>query len=193
MGKGGGEFTLLVGLKLCISFPVQSGSIPVRFICFVEKSWGIVCLLEVLNIIFMIFEGCLDSNPECCRSKLARYRLSHPSLQIINGRHKQRSGRHTLARQKNIQKKKKKKILYFKKYLDFSCKNVHIKKTLFEVGFRWFFWGFFEWFFWWFFYCQPWFTADSESFWHYFFVCWQSIFNKAFVVVFEWSKSFFNP
>ncbi len=28
---------------------------------------------------FMIFEGCLDSNPECCRSKLARYRLSHPS------------------------------------------------------------------------------------------------------------------
>ncbi len=27
----------------------------------------------------MIFEGCLDSNPECCRSKLARYRLSHPS------------------------------------------------------------------------------------------------------------------
>ncbi len=29
---------------------------------------------------FMIFEGCLDSNPECCRSKLARYRLSRPSL-----------------------------------------------------------------------------------------------------------------
>ncbi len=29
---------------------------------------------------FVIFEGCLDSNPECCRSKLARYRLSHPSL-----------------------------------------------------------------------------------------------------------------
>ncbi len=28
----------------------------------------------------MIFEGCLDSNPEYCRSKLARYRLSHPSL-----------------------------------------------------------------------------------------------------------------
>ena len=28
---------------------------------------------------FMIFEGYLDSNPECCRSKLARYRLSHPS------------------------------------------------------------------------------------------------------------------
>jgi hypothetical protein len=29
---------------------------------------------------FMIFEGCLDSNPEYCCSKLARYRLSHPSL-----------------------------------------------------------------------------------------------------------------
>jgi hypothetical protein len=26
MGKGGGEFNLLVGLQLCISFPVQSGS-----------------------------------------------------------------------------------------------------------------------------------------------------------------------
>jgi hypothetical protein len=29
---------------------------------------------------FMIFEGCLDPNPEYCRSKLARYRLSQPSL-----------------------------------------------------------------------------------------------------------------
>ncbi len=28
---------------------------------------------------FMIFEGCLDSIPEYCCSKLARYRLSHPS------------------------------------------------------------------------------------------------------------------
>jgi hypothetical protein len=29
----------------------------------------------------MIIEGCLDLNPECCRSKLARYRLiaTHPS------------------------------------------------------------------------------------------------------------------
>jgi hypothetical protein len=31
---------------------------------------------------FMIFEGCLDSNTECCRSKLARYRLGHPSLYL---------------------------------------------------------------------------------------------------------------
>ncbi len=31
---------------------------------------------------FFIFEGCLDSNPEYCRSKLARYRLSHPSLYL---------------------------------------------------------------------------------------------------------------
>ncbi len=33
---------------------------------------------------FMIFEGCLDSNPEYCCSKLARYRLSHPSLYILH-------------------------------------------------------------------------------------------------------------
>jgi hypothetical protein len=31
---------------------------------------------------FMIFKGCLDSNPECCRSKRARYQLSHPSLYL---------------------------------------------------------------------------------------------------------------
>jgi hypothetical protein len=32
---------------------------------------------------FMIFEGCLDSNPKCCRCKRSRYRLSaatHPSV-----------------------------------------------------------------------------------------------------------------
>jgi hypothetical protein len=87
VGKGAGEFTLLVELQLCISFPVQSGSIPVRIFCFVEKSLGIVCLLmlEVLNIIY----------------------------------------------------------LFFKKYLDFSCKNVHFKKVLFEVGFLGVFLGFF--------------------------------------------------
>jgi hypothetical protein len=37
----------------------------------------------------------LGSNPDIPQKK-----------KIINGRHKQRSGRHTLARQKNIQKKK---------------------------------------------------------------------------------------
>ncbi len=31
---------------------------------------------------FMIFEGCLDSNPEYCRSKLARNRLSHPPIPL---------------------------------------------------------------------------------------------------------------
>jgi hypothetical protein len=31
----------------------------------------------------MIFEGCLDSNPECCRRKLALYRLSHRSLKDL--------------------------------------------------------------------------------------------------------------
>ncbi len=34
----------------------------------------------VAHFWFLIFEGCLDLNPECCRSKLAHYRLSHPSL-----------------------------------------------------------------------------------------------------------------
>ncbi len=29
---------------------------------------------------FCIFEGCLDSNPESCHSKQARYQLSHPWL-----------------------------------------------------------------------------------------------------------------
>jgi hypothetical protein len=29
--------------------------------------------------IFCIFERCLDSNPESCRSKQVRYQLSHPS------------------------------------------------------------------------------------------------------------------
>ncbi len=32
---------------------------------------------------FMIFEGCLDSNPKRCRSKQARYKLSYPSLNIL--------------------------------------------------------------------------------------------------------------
>ncbi len=31
---------------------------------------------------FMIFEGCLDTNPQCCRRKLARYQLSHPYLSL---------------------------------------------------------------------------------------------------------------
>jgi hypothetical protein len=44
-------------------------------------------------------------------------------------------------------------VLIFKKYLDFSCKHVHFKKVLFELGF---FEGFLSGFFWWFFYCQPW-------------------------------------
>jgi hypothetical protein len=37
---------------------------------------------------FMIFEGCLDSNLEYCRSKLARYRLSHPSrsVNVVNSK-----------------------------------------------------------------------------------------------------------
>jgi hypothetical protein len=32
---------------------------------------------------FMIFDGSLDSNPEYCRSKLARYRLSQPPIPLL--------------------------------------------------------------------------------------------------------------
>ncbi len=35
--------------------------------------WPLLCKCRP----FMIFEGCLNSNSECCRSKRARYQLSH--------------------------------------------------------------------------------------------------------------------
>ncbi len=48
------------------------------FICFL--GWAVVCCaLLCLCRPFCIFERCLDSNPERCRSKKARYQLSHPS------------------------------------------------------------------------------------------------------------------
>jgi hypothetical protein len=37
--------------------------------------WPLLCLFRP----FMVFEGCLISNSECCRSKRTRYKLSHPS------------------------------------------------------------------------------------------------------------------
>jgi hypothetical protein len=37
--------------------------------------WPLLCLCRP----FCIVERCLDSNPESCRSKQARYQLSHPS------------------------------------------------------------------------------------------------------------------
>ncbi len=37
--------------------------------------WPLLCLCRP----FCIFERCLDSNPESCRSKQARYQLSHPT------------------------------------------------------------------------------------------------------------------
>ncbi len=36
--------------------------------------WRLLCLCHS----FSIFERCLDANPESCRSKQARYQLSHP-------------------------------------------------------------------------------------------------------------------
>ncbi len=52
----------------CVSFFVYFfGGLP---LC-----WPLLCLCHP----FCIFERCLDSNPESCRSKQARYQLSHPS------------------------------------------------------------------------------------------------------------------
>jgi hypothetical protein len=44
--------------------------------------WPLFCLCRP----FMIFKGCLDSNPECCRSKRARYQLSSTSVDGLNGK-----------------------------------------------------------------------------------------------------------
>ncbi len=53
MGKGGGEFTLLVGLQLCISFPVQSGSILVRFL-FCQEEFRNCMLANVIGLKYNI-------------------------------------------------------------------------------------------------------------------------------------------
>ncbi len=43
--------------------------------------WPLLCLCRP----FCMFERCRDSNPESCRSKQARYQLSHPSpLQTLS-------------------------------------------------------------------------------------------------------------
>jgi hypothetical protein len=39
--------------------------------------WSLLCLTGMCHP-FCIFERCLDSNPESCRSKQARYQFSHP-------------------------------------------------------------------------------------------------------------------
>ncbi len=40
--------------------------------------WPLLCLCRA----FCIFERCLDSNPETCRSKQRRYQLRHPSFTL---------------------------------------------------------------------------------------------------------------
>jgi hypothetical protein len=42
---------------------------------------GLECVVHSFACVahFCIFERCLDSNPENCSSKQARYKLSHPS------------------------------------------------------------------------------------------------------------------
>jgi hypothetical protein len=72
-GRGGGVKDVLIGTKI-------KRRIFVKFFCIFF--WRARVCRPVLRLCrpFFIFEGCLDSNPECCCSKLARYRLSHPSL-----------------------------------------------------------------------------------------------------------------
>ncbi len=45
------------------------------FCCRARMCWLFLCLRHP----WMIFEGCLNSNSECCLSKRAHYQLSHPS------------------------------------------------------------------------------------------------------------------
>jgi hypothetical protein len=54
---------------------LQTSSITSLHILFLYIFWPILCLCRT----FCIFERCLDSNPESCRSKQVRYQLSHPS------------------------------------------------------------------------------------------------------------------
>jgi hypothetical protein len=38
----------------------------------------------LLFLYFYIFERCLDTNPESCSSKQARYQLSHPKVKFLS-------------------------------------------------------------------------------------------------------------
>jgi hypothetical protein len=44
-----------------------------------RECWPLLCFCRP----FCISDRCLDSNPESCRSKKARYQLSHPSPYLI--------------------------------------------------------------------------------------------------------------
>ncbi len=77
-----GEQIMEIYKSLTDTWMQNLGTMPRSFISENIFFWRArVCRpLHRLCCPFMIFEGCLDSNPGCCRSKLARYRLSHPSL-----------------------------------------------------------------------------------------------------------------
>jgi hypothetical protein len=77
-----------------VSSPLDTISVPHFFLMvnnstclyyyFLKIFWAGLSVLAtpLLNAYvthFCIFERCLDSNPECCRSKQASYQLSHPS------------------------------------------------------------------------------------------------------------------
>jgi hypothetical protein len=66
----------LIGGGGCSRFPSKVFCI---FFGRVIVCWLLLCLCRQ----FRIFERCLDSNSESCRSKQARYQLSHPSLPYL--------------------------------------------------------------------------------------------------------------
>jgi hypothetical protein len=72
-------YFFLLNFSLYISFYIAgtfgSPSFFVYFFGGLECAGHCFCLCRP----FCIFERCLDSNPECCRSKQARYQLTHPS------------------------------------------------------------------------------------------------------------------
>ncbi len=74
-------FTPLRGATSLSSLLTEVSSTEVFFGTFFWRARVCRPLLRLCRP-FMIFEGCLDSNPECCGSKLACYRLSHPSLYL---------------------------------------------------------------------------------------------------------------
>jgi hypothetical protein len=48
-----------------------TGTVQVTFFCIFFAGYSVSATPSLMSP-FMIFEGCLDSNPECCRSTLAR-------------------------------------------------------------------------------------------------------------------------
>ncbi len=73
-----------------------SGNLYLRqqwFFCIFWRA-GVCWLLLCLRRLFSIYERCLDSSLESCRSKQARYQLGHPSLYTNLASHLPNSATH---------------------------------------------------------------------------------------------------